>query len=358
MLRYLTSLLLLLVVTFSAASFAEEEYWEYTFRPGDSIWKISERYTTSVNNWIEINRINSIRQGPDRKIRPGTRIVIPVSMLKKQPTPAVVLAISGDVILIRPDGEEYKLFTGAKLHTGDKVITKEKQRLVIQFADLSELQVLPDSEVVLDQISFHKETGMADTRIRLNIGSVNTRVKKQKSDSHYEITTPSSVTAVRGTAFRLSADNGISRTEVTEGIVNVSADDADENVKQQYGIIAEKGKPLPQPVKLLPAPSIKVKVEKNNGEMLASWGALTGAEHYRYELSTDEKFNDIVIASTTSSNKVNVASLDAGQYYLRVSGVHENKLQGLNATSSFEMPHYEGVPWMVYGLIAIMLLSL
>ena len=72
---------------------AEEEYWEYTFRPGDSIWKIAEKYTTSVNNWVEIQELNKIRQGPDRRIPPGTRIIIPVSMLKQQPVPAVVIAV-------------------------------------------------------------------------------------------------------------------------------------------------------------------------------------------------------------------------------------------------------------------------
>ena len=359
MLRFLTSFLLMLAITTPGISFAEEEYWEYTFKPGDSIWKIAKKYTTSVNNWVKINKINSIRQGPDRKIRPGTRIVIPVSMLKKQPTPAIVLSISGGATLVRPNGNERKLAAGDKLYAGDKVITKEKQRLLMQFADESELQVLANSEVVLDQISYHKDTGMADTRIRLNIGSVNTSVKKQKSDSHYEIRTPASVTAVRGTAFRLSTGaDAISRTEVTEGIVNVSAGEAEQNVKQQYGIIAEKDKPLPPPVKLLDAPESKIKVNKNEGEMLASWRALNGAEYYRYELSRDDKFNDIVVASTTKENKVDVASLDPGQYYFRVSGVHENKLQGLNSVSPFEMPKYEGVPWVVYGTIAIMLLSL
>ena len=76
----------------------------------------------------------------------------------------------------------------------------------MQFADQSELQVLPNSEVVLDKLSHHKHTGMVDTRIRLNSGSVNTRVEKQGPDSHYEISTPAAITAVRGTAFRLSSD--------------------------------------------------------------------------------------------------------------------------------------------------------
>ena len=85
MLRFICTLLLVVATSFPSLVSAEEEYWEYTFRPGDSIWKIAERYTTTVNNWGEIQKLNQIKQGPDRKIRPGTRIIIPVSMLKQQP---------------------------------------------------------------------------------------------------------------------------------------------------------------------------------------------------------------------------------------------------------------------------------
>ena len=224
MLRLIYTLLMVVATSFPSLVAAEEEYWEYTFRPGDSIWKIAERYTTTVNNWGEIQKLNQIKQGPDRKIRPGTRIIIPVSMLKQQPTPALVIAVSGEATLIRANGEQSKVTLGEKLYSGDRVVTADKQNLRMQFADKSELQVLSNSVVVLDKLSHHKQTGMVDTRIHLNSGSVNTWVEKQHPDSHYEIRTPAAITAVRGTAFRLSTDDEqISRTEVTEGMVAVSA---------------------------------------------------------------------------------------------------------------------------------------
>ena len=77
-------ILLLFMSAYSGLVVGEEEYWEYTFRPGDSIWKIAEKYTTTVDNWYDIQKLNKIRQGPDRRIRPGTVILIPVSMLKQQ----------------------------------------------------------------------------------------------------------------------------------------------------------------------------------------------------------------------------------------------------------------------------------
>ena len=115
MFRFITTLVLMLSISLPGLVTAEEEYWEYTFRPGDSIWKIAEKYTTSVNNWDEIQKINKIRKGRTGRIRPGTRIVIPVSMLKLQPTPALVIAVSGDASLLRANGEKSTVTIGTKL---------------------------------------------------------------------------------------------------------------------------------------------------------------------------------------------------------------------------------------------------
>lgn len=338
MFRLISALLLMLAISLPGMVAAEEEYWEYTFRPGDSIWKIAEKYTTTVNNWGEIQRINKIRQGPDRKIQPGTRIVIPVSMLKQQPTPAIVIAVSGDVGLVRADGEKEKAIIGTKLYSGDRVLTEDKQNLRIQFADKSELQILPNSIVVLDKLSHHKQTGMVDTRIRLNSGSVNTWVEKQKPESRYQIKTPAAITAVRGTSFRLSTDSSlISRTEVTEGLVGVSAADTEKAVNEGYGIVAEKDKPLPEPVKLLPPPALSDNLYADRSKLHVAWADLEGAGYYRYQLASDVTFNQVVIDSSTKESTIKIEDLQPGNYFLRVRGVDQYKLEGIDSTSEFEI---------------------
>ena len=67
------------------------------------------------------------------------------------------------------------------------------------------------------------------------------------------------------------------RTEVTEGIVGVSAGDAEKEVNEGYGIVAEKDKPLPEPVKLLPRPIISDNLSADNTELHLSWKKLAGA---------------------------------------------------------------------------------
>lgn len=329
--------LLLVVLSFFSSSLLAEEYWEYTFRPGDNLWNIAKKYTTSVNNWKEIQHINKIRYGADRKIRPGTRVVIPVAMLKLQPTPAVVIAVSGDVKLVKANGDQAIIKTGDKLYMGDRVTTTEGQTLRLQFADKSELQVLSNSEVMLDKLSYYKKAGMVDTRVRLNSGSVNTWVEKQNKDSHYEILTPAAITAVRGTAFRLSTDeHNVSRTEVTEGVVAVSAGDAEKDVQDGFGIVAERDKPLPEPVKLLPAPVLTTEESADKKQHTISWNALDGAVSYRYQLASDKDFNYLLQDKSVSSTQLVLTDLEPGDYFFKVRGIDKLKLQGLDASTSFE----------------------
>jgi len=337
-LRLLSLLLITWGLVFSTSSHAEEEYWEYTFRPGDTIWKIAREHTSTVNNWSQIQEINRILEGPDRRILPGTRIKIPVSMLKQQPTPALVIAVSGEVKLIRDNGEQDQVEVGTRLYSGDRLQTEQQQSVRVQFADKSELQVFSQSEVVLDKISHHQDTGMVDTRVRLNRGRVKTWVEKLKPASKYEIKTPAAITAVRGTQFRMSSDSSeISRTEVTEGLVAVAAGNEVKQVKDGFGIVAEIGKPLPEPVKLLEAPQIISLAAGKSKTINLSWKLLPGAEFYRYQLARDEKFSQLLVDRSTRENRVEVAGLEPGKHYVRLRGIDGFKLEGKDAIGHFEI---------------------
>ena len=327
-------LLLISATLLTPALQAEEAYWEYTFRPGDTIWKLAKTYTTSVNNWMAIQKLNQIARGSDRQIKPGERIKIPVSMLKRQPAPATVIDTSDKVRLIRADQSEETLAAYNKLYSGDTIITGDGQFVSLRFADGSRLTILPDSRVSLDALSQFGQTGMIDTQIHLNSGNVDTHVMKQAPGNRYEITTPSAVTAVRGTQFRVSSDaSEVTRAEVVKGVVAVSAGEADKALSQQvnagYGVIAEKGKPVSAPVKLLAEP---VATFRQN---TIHWQALDGATAYRYQLASDSDFSHVLQDSVTAELSADLSNLATGDYYARVRGIDNHQLQGLNAQLSF-----------------------
>jgi hypothetical protein len=327
-------LLVLCCLSLALPGSADETYWEYTFRPGDTLWDIAREHTRDVNNWSAIQRINGIDQ--DRQVKPGTRIKIPVSMLKRPPKPVVVLVARGSPILVRANGEELEISTGSKIFSGDSIITGPAQSLQLRMADGSMLEILENSEIHFDKLSYHEETGMVDTRMRLPRGRVNSRVEKLRANSRYQIQTPAAITAVRGTAYRIASDpGGISRTEVTEGAVVVSAGDITRAVEEGFGLVAERGKPLPEPTRLLAPPPLSDNLASAGAGLELTWQADPGAVSYRYRVATDATFGAIVERRATEKPRLQLAVLEPGRYFVGIRAIDRNRLEGMESVKSF-----------------------
>ncbi len=331
------ALLLVLSLLLSGLAVAEEAYWEYTLRPGDTIWKVAKIYTTSANNWRKITEFNRVASGEDLILKPGTRIKIPVSLLKVKPARAKVVALHGNVRIIEKSGNTVKATTRSKLRSGDQIITSEASSVTLRFADGSELLLLANSRAQMDTLSAHGDNGMVDTRVRLKSGQIDTRVNKLRKDSRFEIITPTAVAAVRGTAFRISADGDIMRNEVTEGVVNVAANQQAKNLDAGYGLIAEKGKPLPEPVKLLPAPMLSENFYITEYRQSINWSAVDGAVRYRIQLAPTPAFNQLIFDRISEQNYTTISGLDNKVYALRVRAIDKHGLQGLNASTLLDV---------------------
>ncbi len=83
----------LLFVLYSGLTIAEE--WNYTTRPGDTLWDISKKYLKNPNDWNKLQKHNAIDIA--KRLSPGTRLRIPIEWLKDIVSPAIVVNISGKV---------------------------------------------------------------------------------------------------------------------------------------------------------------------------------------------------------------------------------------------------------------------
>jgi len=95
--------------------------------------------------------------------------------------------------------------------------------------------------------------------------------------------------------------------------------------------------------------------------LTVSWNKLEGAKHYRYQLATDENFNQVVVDSTTGDSTIEINDLPPARYYLRVNGVDQYKLEGLDAIRNYDILEpvvEEDRSWIVILPIGIMLLVL
>ena len=334
--RHIFSLLISLLILSPTIANAEE--WIYTTRPNDTLWDISQKYLKSVTYWERLQKHNSVNIA--KNLAPGTRLRIPLKWLKIKAANATVVSITGQVKLTSTDSTEIKTLSSKhKISIGNKIITDDNASALIQFADGSTLLIQKNSQVHFDTLSSYGQTGMVDTRLRLQQGRIETSVTPMKSTrSRYEITTPAAVAAVRGTQFRIAYEDKqqIMASEVVKGEVNVAAEGIEQAVKKGFGTITEKGKAPQPPIKLLIQPNLdKAPTELKYLPFTFNWPELDNAKQYRIQISSAEQQQGIIYESTQNTEKFIVNELDNGKYILRIRGVDVNGLEGFNAEHSF-----------------------
>lgn len=328
----------LLVLVAGGAAYAAE--WAYVARPGDDLWKITERYLKDARYVSQLQAYNRI-EDPSR-IPPGTRIRIPVEWSKFTPVPAEALKVSGEVLY--RTGQSYEqspLKPGTALGIGSEISTGMDGSAFLRFADGSELALRPNSTIKLDSMSAFGDSGMVDSRVRLLKGRLEFDVKrKPQGESNFEVTTPAATTAVRGTGFRVSSDaeNATGRTEVTEGRVAVAGGGTEREVREEFGTLVKKGKaPLP-PIPLLRGPDLSAlppRIEQT--AFILDWADLDTASGYRAQIAASPGFETTVIDRTSRRSRIGIAGLPDGEYHVRIRAFDRQELEGLDQTASFTL---------------------
>jgi hypothetical protein len=334
---YMRRLMLALWCLLTAETVLAEDV-QYTFRPGDSLWRVCENFARDPNQcWKELAQYNGISS--PRAIPPGAILNIPTAWLKQAPEPARVHAVIGDVTLYRKAGGEAERVTqGAEVHTGDALETGDSSSVRVLFADQSELLVKPESLVIFDRYSRFQETGMVDTNLRLERGELRTYVRPRTSgSSRFIIVTPSAAAAVRGTRFDVEVDQEeVTRNSVLDGTVALSAQGQTQQVEAGFSSTAAPGEPPSQPVPLLPATTATATTVWPQATV--TWVAVEGAERYWVELFNQEdgsllRGEPVELPSSQQWQ----ASLEAGDYALVVRAVDASGVRGYEATAQFTL---------------------
>jgi len=314
--------------------------WIYTTRPGDTIWDISKKYLKSVNYWPKVKKHNEVNIA--KHLSPGTRIRIPLKWLKIQPAPANVVSVTGTVHFKTPDSDNLKSLTNEnKINIGDVITTGNNGNTLILFADGSTLLIQKNSRVEFYTLSSYGQTGMVDTRLRLQQGRIETTVNPMRdTGSRYEVTTPAAVAAVRGTRFRVAYENNkqAMASEVVKGAINIAAVGVNQLVDPGFGTITEKGKPPQPPVKLLQQPVLNTLPDKlRHSPFTFSWTPLDGAKKYRIQILTDSEPQTLSFEDTGESTEFTFSNILDGYYILRIRGIDKNGLEGFNAEHKFSI---------------------
>ncbi|MEQ1661410.1 MAG: FecR domain-containing protein [Thiobacillus sp.] len=311
--------------------------WRYTVRPGDTLIGISARYLASPNRWPALQRLNRVDH--PARLMPGSGLRIPLAWLRHEPAPVTVVTLAGTVRVNMPDVAERALTVGERLPAGAVVSTGTNSSLTLRFADGSQLTLQPQSRLMMDTLSVYTGGGMVDTRLRLQQGRVEVSANPRRTPgSRLQVITPSAVAAVRGTQFRVAAEDAIARQETIEGAVVLSAAGAHVAVTGGRGSLAEKGKaPLP-PVALLPAPDMSsLPRQLDSLPLRFELPAHSAAVAWVGQIAPNARFETLLLEKTNASPTLTFTDIPDGRYVLRVRGVDAHGLQGRDGLHEFEV---------------------
>ncbi len=126
--------------------------------------------------------------------------------LAAQTRVAQVSALEGSAQRSRPGGAKTDLRIGAAVGQGDTLETREGARLEIRFADGSVLRLGPGAKLQLSEAHFGGRTGRK-LSARLFLGKLWAKVTSAiQGEQKFQVETENAVAGVRGTTFRVDAN--------------------------------------------------------------------------------------------------------------------------------------------------------
>ncbi|WP_299180618.1 FecR domain-containing protein [uncultured Neptuniibacter sp.] len=306
-------------------------------QPGETIWSIAHELLTDWRQWQAVEKLNHVRN--DRKMPPGTVLKIPRSFISEYPSDIKIIDVSGTVtaqIVMRGEARAHlPLVRGQSLGQGDIIKTADNASVLLEFDDGTQVLILENSRLRIEQATvLGSKRRVVDIKVFLEEGEAEIRSNPAKvPGSQFLIDTPAAFATTKGTTYRVRAKPESTMAEVTQGVIGVGNAEGAVRVAQGFGTVTEMNQRPKAPEALLPAPNLPeppAVIRYLPGKM--EWRVLSGAAHYRSQISVDSEFSSIHYDELSNQPKVSLpVTLQDGVYWLRVSGLNPDGLQGFNA---------------------------
>lgn len=327
---------------------AEDEF-RYTVQQGDSAWLITERFLRQRSHWYQLRQLN--RLAGDH-LTPGQMLRIPLPWLRLE-TPEVRLSGLTGAVTLRHGGAWTAARAGATLAPGTWLRTPDDGSAQLTLADGTRILVRPGSEVQLQPLDATRLARALKTlqgtapaaalgvRIDLLRGGLENQVRPQTGATRFEVRTPSAVTVVRGTTFRVSTDGHTSRAEVTHGNVDFDNPLGHVPLATATGSHVAPERPPAAAVPLLPAPALQDLPAHLSAARLRGLAIPPVAGAHRYRVQWLDDLGDDAPALRIDTEVVATQPLalltlsdppaDTGRFVLRVRAIDADGLEGLDA---------------------------
>ena len=302
-------------------------------KPGDTLTSIVMREMGTLDYWTKLADHNKL-QAP-HKLSPGDKIEFPWELLQYRNFAKVVF-VKGEVSLQRKGESEVRpLDKGVKVYIGDTIKTSKNGFASLTFKGESLVNIQPDSHVVLQELECFEVEVACQIDLRTDKGQMRLDVKNVgfSKPTKFSIDTPYATAAVRGTVFDFTTLDG-NILGVTEGEVEISANELSSRVPIGKGTLAGEGRSITVLYNLLDKPAYNDFLRISAQDVI-SWSPLDKAEKYKVVVASNESMTDI-IQSLTSDRTLVQAQQQPGTYFISARGVAENGLQGFRATQRID----------------------
>lgn len=309
----------------------------YIFKNGDTLNGFASRYLVNREAAQTLQRVNGIKD--PTKIRPGTVLKVPTSLLRGTPIGAKIVAFSGTVSIIGKMGSTAPTI-GAQILEGQTVSTGAPGFLTIAIAGGSNVSIPSKSRVRIVRLRNYILTGASDIDLFVERGRAETAAAPIKDGkSRFRMRTPTAVSAVRGTVFRIGYDGpgSSSLTEVVEGAVAVDSGNSNAPAMIPTGFgaaLPTSGKLLQE--ELLPAPKVGNAGSIQTDDVVQfNLSSIPGAKGYHTQVARDAGFLEIFGETVSPSPVASFEKVPDGSFFVRSMAIADSGLEGLSDTFGF-----------------------
>jgi len=309
----------------------------YVVQRGDTLFDLGRAYLRKTNDYRHVQRANQISQ--PRVMPVGKTLTIDADLLKTVPIDARLSAFSGKVE-IETDGRRAPAQMGMALREGQRVITGPGAFATFEMEDASRVTLPSNTAIRVVRLRSVVLTNAPQRVFKLDEGrSAIQATPNPNPNARFEVRTPVSISAVRGTEFRVAAADGRARTEVLKGAVGVGPGEAPPvgpAVLAGFGVTAGAAG-VSAPVALLPPPRLN-EADQNQTDRTVHFAVRpqAGAAAYRLLLSHDAGFIDLFNEATQTEAAADFGPLADGTYFVRVTALDPAGLEGQPADYSFD----------------------
>lgn len=311
---------------------ASDESIVYVVRSRDTIWDLSARYMIGAAPWREVVAINRLRD--PRRMPTGFRLSIPRRLLRSVPIELRILTFSGTVG-IGPDAAAP--VRGQVLAEGTALRTGANAFVTIAGSDGSRLSLPSNSAVRIGRSRRYLINEGGDIEIEVLTGRAEVIAAPQRAQDRFRARTPVTVSAVRGTVYRVAFDaaRDAAGTEVLEGLVSVETPRTAAAVAAGFGAAAGRDGAIATETLLPAPPAIDPGRVQTDPEVTFTMRPVGGAVSYRTQVARDGGFRDMVSEQETAIPEARFTGVANGRYFLRTTATAASGLEGQPETVTF-----------------------